>query len=471
MSDQMPSLGSKPVLNEVLGKLKKHLSHEDILTREVDRRLYAYDAGTLWNHTPDLVVFPRSTGDVSEIMKIAYHHHIPVTPRGAGTNQSGGSIPIMGGIVLCFSRMNRIVGIDAEDRTATVEPGVVLQDLNMALADRGLYFPPDPQSFFAATIGGIIAENAGGPVCVKYGVTKQYILSMTVVFPDGRIIQCGGHTMNNFFGYDLTTLMIGSEGTLGLVTGAELRLLALPEARYTVAAAFESVRTAGEAVHKVISNGVIPAKSEFMDNWIIRKSEALSPVGFPPNAEAVILFETDGTKASALLEAETIEALCLEGGATWSHRARTPEEADKYWAARRAGFAAAFSSAPNILTEDIVVPIKQIPVLLAGIKKISEAHGVVTVVLGHAGDGNMHPDILTDRNDPEWFNRAEKALEEIIALAMELDGVISGEHGIGLEKKRYMESSMDPATMAASKAIKHCFDPTGIMNPEKIWDN
>ncbi len=185
----------------------------------------------------------------------------------------------------------------------------------------------------------------------------------------------------------------------------------------------------------------------------------------------MILFETDGTKESALLEAETIEKLCYTCGATWSHRARTPEEADKFWTARRAGFAAAFSSAPNILTEDIVVPLREIPALLTGIKEISEKHGVVTVVLGHAGDGNMHPDILTDRNDPEWFKRAENALEEIIDLAIRLDGVISGEHGIGLEKKRYMARSMDPAAIAVSKAIKHCLDPTGILNPEKIWSH
>jgi glycolate oxidase len=450
-------------------KVGKFLSDKDVLTRAVDLRLYSYDAGTLWKHTPDLVLFPRSTRDVVKIMKIAHHHGIPVTPRGAGTNQSGGSIPIKGGIVLCFSRMNRIIKIDRENRTALVEPGVVLQDLNLALSEKGLYFPPDPQSFFAATLGGIIAENAGGPVCVKYGVTKQYILSMTIVLPDGNLVQCGGHTMNNFFGYDLATLMIGSEGTLGLVTRATLRLLAMPEAKYTVAAAFKSVRTAGEAVHKVISHGVIPAKSEFLDNWIIQKGETLCPVGFPQDAEAVILFETDGTKQSALLEAETIEEVCLGCGATWSKRAKTPEEAEKYWAARRAGFSAAFSSAPNILTEDIVVPLKQIPTLLAGIKEISEKHDVVTVVLGHAGDGNMHPDILTDRNNPEWFKRAEDALEEIIALAIQLEGVISGEHGIGLEKKRYMESSMDPAAIAVSKAIKNCLDPTGIMNPEKIW--
>jgi glycolate oxidase len=449
--------------------LKKFLPHEDILTRSVDRRLYSYDAGTLWKHTPDLVLFPRSTRDVVEIMKIACHHGIPVTPRGAGTNQSGGSIPIRGGIVLCFSRMNRILEIDRENRTALVEPGVVLQNLNLALKEQGLYFPPDPQSFFAATMGGIIAENAGGPVCVKYGVTKQYVLSLTVVLADGQVVQCGGHTMNNFCGYDLTTLIVGSEGTLGLVTRAMVRLLPLPEARCTVAAAFRSVQAAGQAVHTVISHGVIPAKSELMDNWIIRKSETLNPVGFPLDAEAVILFETDGTKASALLEAEIIEKLCNTCGATWSHRARTPEEAEKFWAARRAGFAAAFSAAPNILTEDIVVPLKEIPSLLAGINEISEKHGVVTVVLGHAGDGNMHPDILTDRNDPERFKRAENALEEIIDLAVRLGGVISGEHGIGLEKRRYLERSMNPAAIAISKAIKHCLDPTGILNPEKIW--
>jgi glycolate oxidase len=406
---------------------------------------------------------------VAAIMKMAHQHGIPVTPRGAGTNQSGGSIPVQGGIVLCFSRMNRILEIDRENRTALVEPGVVLQHLNLALKEQDLYFPPDPQSFFAATMGGIIAENAGGPVCVKYGVTKQYVLSMTVVLADGNVVECGGHTMNNFRGYDLTTLMIGSEGTLGLVTRARVRLLALPEARFTVAAAFESIQAAGKAVHTVISHGVIPTKSELMDNWIIRKSEMLNPVGFPLNAEAVILFETDGTKESALLEAEIIEKLCQGCGATWRRRAQTPAEADRFWAARRAGFGAAFSAAPNILTEDIVVPLKEIPALLAGIKEISARHGVVTVVLGHAGDGNMHPDILTDRNNPEWFKRAEDALEEIIDLAIRLDGVISGEHGIGLEKRRYMERSLDPATIAISRAIKRCLDPTGILNPEKIW--
>jgi len=468
--DRLSGRESKPFSKAALKDLTRILSPEAILTKPVDRRLYGYDAGTLWKRTPDLVLFPRSTKDVAQIMKIAHQYGIPVTPRGAGTNQSGGSIPIERGIVLCFSRMNRIVEIDEENRTALVEPGVVLQDLNLALEKKRLYFPPDPQSFFAATLGGIIAENAGGPVCVKYGVTKQYILAMTVVLPDGALVRCGGHTMNNFSGFDLCALMVGSEGTLGLVTRARLRLLALPEASYTVAAAFESVQAAGETVQKVISQGVIPAKCEFLDNWIIRKSETLSPVGFPLNAEAVILFETDGTRQSALQEAENIEKSCLDGGATWCHRAQTPEESNQYWAARRAGFAAAFSSAPNILTEDIVVPIGRIPALLAGIKQISENNGVTTVVLGHAGDGNMHPDILTDRNNAEWFKRAEAALEQIISLAISLDGVISGEHGIGLEKKRYMARSMEPGAIMASKAIKDFLDPKGIMNPGKIWN-
>ncbi len=470
MSEQLSGRESRPFSKAALRDLTRVLSPEDILTKPVDRRLYGYDAGTLWKRTPDLVLFPRSAEDVVEIMKIAHHYGIPVTPRGAGTNQSGGSIPIQRGIVLCFSRMNRILEIDKENRTALVEPGVVLQELNLALKKEGLYFPPDPQSFFAATLGGIIAENAGGPVCVKYGVTKQYILAMNVVLPDGTFVKCGGHTLNNFYGLDLPALMVGSEGTLGLVTRARLRLLSLPEAAYTVAAAFESVQAAGEAVQKVISRGVIPAKCEFLDNWIIRKSETLCPVGFPTNAEAVLLFETDGTRKSALQEAEDIEKSCLAGGATWCHRAQTMEESNQYWAARRAGFSAAFSSAPNILTEDIVVPIGRIPALLSGIKEISDNHDVTTVVLGHAGDGNMHPDILTDRNNDEWFKRAETALEEMISLAISLDGVISGEHGIGLEKKRYMERSMDPAAIMASEAIKAFFDPKGIMNPGKIWN-
>lgn len=456
-------------IREVNAALKGIVSEKNLLTKDVDRFLYSYDAGTLWRQMPGCVVFPETVEQISKIMKLACRYGVPVTPRGAGTNQSGGSIPAAHGIVICFSRMNRIIEIDERNLTATVEPGVVLHTLNTALAKKGLYFPPDPQSFFAATMGGIISENSGGPVCLKYGVTKQYVAAMTVVLPEGQVLDLGGLTMNNFYGYDLLTLMVGSEGTLGIVARATVRLLRLPPAKKTVAAAFDHVATAGEAVQRIIARGVIPAKSELIDNWVIQKIEAVSPVGFPLDAEAIILFETDGTEASTVQEAQIITDICLQCGATWARPAKDQCEADKFWAARRAGFATAFSSAPTLLAEDVVVPLKHIPALLKGIKEISAKHDIVTFVMGHAGDGNMHPDILTDKNDPEWYQRAEKVLNEIIELALSLDGVISGEHGIGLEKKEFIGKSLDPAAVMISKQIKRLFDPYNIMNPDKIW--
>jgi glycolate oxidase len=275
--------------------------------------------------------------------------------------------------------------------------------------------------------------------------------------------------MNNRNGFDVGGLMVGSEGTLGIITRAVLRLLPLPEARRTVAAAFDDLETAGKSVTNVISAGIIPAKSEIIDNWVIRKSEAVHPAGLPIDAEAVILFETDGTAAAAETEAKTIAEICRSTGATRTTIAKTPAEAERYWTARRAGFAQAFSSAPTLLAEDVCVPIRHVPTLLKQIREISDKHGVITIVLGHMGDGNMHPDILTDADDPKRFARAEAAMTEIIETALSLGGVVSGEHGIGLEKKRFIEQALDPNVIAISRAIRGVFDPTGIMNPGKIW--
>lgn len=458
-----------PAMARLIPYLRTILPADNILTRKVDLLTYGYDASPNYQSTPDCVVFPTGTVQISKILKQANELRIPVIPRGAGTNVSGATIPVTGGIVLCFTKMNRILDIDAANRTATVEPGLVLQEFNNRLAEFGLYFPPDPQSFFAATIGGMLAENSGGPVCVKYGVTKQYVLKLEAVLPAGNIVDPGGHSMHSFYGYDLAGLLIGSEGTLGVITRATLRLLPLPAVKKMVIAVFDNVATAGDIVHRVLGHGIVPSKIEFLDNWFIRNGKAFGRLGIPRDAAATVFFETNGDERSSLEEACMILKICKRYGAVEARQARDEKEAEQYWAARRAGYQMVLNSAPNILDDDITVPLTRIPDLLTGIQDLARKYDLDIPVLGHAGDGNMHPDILTDQTDPEWFARAEQARHELIQLAIDLGGVISGEHGIGLEKKMHLTDAMDAGAIEISRAIKKSLDPNRIMNPEKIW--
>lgn len=451
-------------------ELEKILGKENVLTSKEALRAYSYDGTTSWIHEPDVVVFPTSAREISEIVKIANAEKIPVTPRGGGTNVSGGSVPIQGGIVLCTTRMNHILRIDKENLSTTVEPGVVLLDLTNRLAKEGLFFPPDPQSFRGATIGGIIAENAGGPACVKYGVTKQYVLGIEVVLPTGEIVNLGGRTLKNVVGYDLMHLFISSEGTLGIVTKAELKLIPLPQAQKTIMAAYDDAAAAGESVFRVLEHGVIPGKIEFIDNWIINRIEEMMPMGLPTDADAILLFQTDGSPEAVEKEAQKIVEIVTKYGAREAKIAKDQAEADRYWAARGAGFAATFGKTKTVFSEDVTVPRPQMPALIKKCKELSKKYDVDVVVLGHAGDGNLHPSILTDIANKEHYDRAVKAMEEIIGTAVELGGVLSGEHGIGLEKQKFFNKVTDPVVVNMMKGIKTLFDPNNIMNPGKIWD-
>ncbi len=470
---------SKSVSNQgVTGMIKESLrealeniaGQANVLVSPEALKAYSYDGTTSWIHEPDVVVFPTTTGAVSQIMKLANEQKVPVTPRGGGTNISGGSIPIRGGIVLCTTRMNKILAIDKENLTATVEPGVVLQDLTLRLAKDGLFFPPDPQSFLGATIGGIIAENAGGPACIKYGVTKQYILGIEVVLPTGEVVNLGGRTLKNVAGYDLLHIFISSEGTLGVITKAELKLNPLPQASQTVMGSFSDAAVAGESVYRVLENGVIPAKIEFMDNWVINKIEDLMALGLPRNADAFLLFQTDGIEEAAAKEAQKIVEVLEKYGAIDARIARDAEEANRYWLARRAGFAAIYGESKTALCEDVTVPRSRIPDLLRRCKDLHKKYGVEVVVIGHAGDGNLHPTVITDIDNKEHYARALKAVDEIIEATVELGGVLSGEHGIGLEKQKFFNRVTDPVVINMMKGIKTLFDPNNIMNPGKIWD-
>lgn len=451
-------------------RLKEIVGRTAVLTGQTDLKSYSYDGTTNWYAMPDVVVFPTTAEQISQIMRFASDGEIPVTVRGAGTCLSGGPVPVAGGIVLCTTRMNRIVAIDPENFSATAEAGVVLNDLNQQLAKQNLFFPPDPQSFLAATIGGCVSEGAGGPYAVKYGVFKHYLLGMTAVLPTGEILRLGGNTVKNVTGYDLPQLLCGSEGTLAVISQVTLRLLSKPQSSQTVLAVFDRVKSAGQAVFSVRTSGVVPAKIELMDNWVIRQIEQRTPLGLPVDAEAILLFELDGAVESVAKEALKVIELCKNNGAAEVRAARDETEALNFWTARRAGFSAVFCSAPTVLAEDVTVPTSRIADFIDFINQLSEKTGLTIVMIGHAGDGNLHPSVLTDKNDAQHFARAEKAVAEIFACALEMGGALSGEHGIGLEKKRFLKQAVSAEEIALLKAIKKAFDPKGILNPGKIWE-
>ncbi|BBO90708.1 FAD-binding oxidoreductase [Desulfosarcina ovata] len=451
--------------------LREIVGADAVLTDANDLAVYSVDGTTHCQGSAEVVVFPTDAGQIAQIMRLADKDEIPVTVRGAGTSLSGGPVPVAGGIVLCTARMNRILDIDGEDFTVKAEVGVVLNDLNQALAAKNLFFPPDPQSFLAATLGGCVSENAGGPYAVKYGVFRHYLLGMTAVLANGKIVNLGGNTMKNVTGYDLPQIICGAEGTLAVITDVTLRLLPRPQATQTVLAIFDQVVTAGSAVHQVRARGVIPAKIELMDNWVVQRIEERLPLGIPLTAEAILLFELDGAPASVRQETETVIELCRQAGAVDVRAARDADEAGKFWTARRAGFSAVFSAAPTVFAEDVTVPTHRIADQIAHTQRLARKYDLAIPIIGHAGDGNLHPCILTDKNDADHFARAQKAADEIFAAALEFGGAISGEHGIGLEKQRFLKDAMAPDAILLLKGIKRAFDPKGLLNPGKIWEN
>jgi len=455
---------------EVVSDLEKIVGTEGILTSQTDLISYSYDGSCNWHSLPNAVVLPHSAEQISGVMKLAYNNYIPVTMRGAGTCVSGGPIPVKGGIVLCTTRMNRILEIQKENFTVHVEAGVVLHDLNMELAKHRLFFPPDPQSFLAATIGGCVSEGAGGPYAVKYGVFKHYILGMQVVLSNGTVLDLGGSTMKNVTGYDLPQLICGSEGTLCAIASVKLRLIPKPQASHTIMAAFKEVTDAGRAVHLIRSSGVIPAKIELVDNWLIRRINELGLVEIPADAEAILIFELDGTPEAIAKEAETVMLLCERAGSDLIRPAKDAKDAENLWRARRAGFSTIYGAAPTALGEDVVVPTDRIPAFLEKIKEIRSRYNLTIVIIGHAGDGNLHPSVLTDKDNPEHYSRAQGAVQEIFQTAIDLGGAISGEHGIGLEKRPFLSRAMQPEAINLLKQIKQVFDPRGILNPGKIWE-
>jgi len=451
-------------------KLRCIAGRENVLTSPEEMVAYSYDGTNTWSYRPDVVVLPRSAEHISDILKLANENAVPVTPRGGGTNVSGGSVPVRGGIVLCTTRMDRILDINKTNLNATVEPGVVLQDFQSALAKEGLFFPPDPQSFAGCTMGGVVAENSGGPSCLKYGVTKQYVLGLEVVLADGRIMKLGGLTPKNRTGYELMMLFTGSEGTLGVITKITLRLLpALPAGR-TIVAVFRDVAVAGETVTSIIASGVLPSKVEFVDNWTFAKFRGLLPDDVLDSSQVILLIQVDGLPETVAAETQQVVDIC-ERTSTRVRVAADKAEAERYWLARKSHFSDISSRAHTIVNEDVSVPRDKIADFIKLSQASARRHDVPISFAGHVGDGNFHPVVLTDNRDKEHYARALACVDEIIEVALSLGGVLSGEHGIGLEKQRFLKKAMDPVAIEVMRKIKDVLDPRHILNPGKIWED
>jgi glycolate oxidase len=453
----------------LIAKLRRIVGKDNVLTSPEDMVAYSYDGTNMWSHRPDVVVLPSDADQISSILKLAGENKIPVTPRGGGTNVSGGSVPIKGGIVLCTTRMDRIIEINKTNLNATVEPGVVLQDFQAALAQEGLFFPPDPQSFAGCTMGGVVAENSGGPSCLKYGVTKQYVLGLEVVLADGRIMKLGGLTPKNRSGYELMMLFTGSEGTLGVITKITLKLLPAPKAEQTIVAVFRDVAVAGETVTDIIATDVLPSKVEFVDNWTFAKFRGLLPDDVLDSSQVILLIQVDGLPETVAAETQQVVAICKHS-AVQVRVAQDKAETARYWQARQAHFSDISSRAHTIVNEDVSVPRDKIADFIKLSQASAKRHDVPISFAGHVGDGNFHPVVLTDSRDKEHYGRALKCVDEIIEIALSLGGVLSGEHGIGLEKQRFLKKAVDPTAIEIMKKIKDVLDPRHILNPGKIWE-
>ena len=433
-----------------------------------DLAAYSIDS-TFAEHRPDVVVLAATTDQVSRVVALANREGIPVVPRGMASGLAAASIPFTGGIALSLTRMNRILEIDRENRTALVEAGVITADLQAEVERIDLFYPPDPSSNRQSTIGGNIACNAGGPRCLKYGVTGDYVLGLTVVLADGRVLKTGGKVIKDVVGYDLTSLFIGSEGTLGVVTEALLRLTAKPKAVRTARAEFALLDDASRTVNAILSAGIVPATIELMDETAIACIEEAMGLGLPLDVEAMLIIEVDGADEDAVVaEIEAVASICRANGVRAVNVARDEQERATLWAARRSVSPSLARKAPNKLGEDITVPRSAIPEAIRRIKAISAQQGLPIVVFGHAGDGNLHPNILFDRRDPEQWEKVEPTVAEIFEVSLQLGGTLSGEHGVGTLKRPFMERALGPLSLEIQRRVKQALDPQNVLNPGKV---
>jgi len=451
----------------LLKELRKVVGTERVLARKRDLLVYGYDA-TPFIGKPFVIVLPETSEEISQIIKVAKRYDLPIIPRGAGTSLSGGPIPSQGSIVLALGRMDKILEIDVENRRAVVQPGVTNQNLQNALEPLGFWFPPDPASLSVATIGGNVAENAGGPHCLKYGVTANHVMGLEVVLPNGDIIDTGSF-VEDAPGYDLTGLLIGSEGTMGIVTKVTVRISRLPEATSTILAIFNSAWDAATTVFEIIRSGLNPSVLEMVEETMLKEVNEVFNLGYSESAKALLIIEVDGKKEGLPFELEGIMRICRENNVQILQAAETEEERDKLWLARRGGTSALGRLKPDSAENDIVVPRSKLPHMVDKIKEISTRNGVIMGAVIHAGDGNCHPQVPFDSRVPAEQHAAQQALWEVFEAAVELGGTISGEHGVGLEKIKGMRLVFSQDELLLMRKLKLLFDPGELLNPDKMF--
>ncbi|KWW17275.1 glycolate oxidase subunit GlcD [Peribacillus simplex] len=453
---------------DALAALSQIIPGDRMFLDLAERYCYSYDA-SFGEYLPEIVIQPKNAKEISELVKMANLHKIPVYPRGSGTSLSGGPLPVKGGMVLDLTLLRDKLFIDRENMLAIVSPGVITATIHQKADEAGLFYPPDPSSSNVATIGGNLLENSSGPKGLKYGTTKEYVIGLEVVTPTGEIIRTGGKTVKNVTGYDLTRLIVGSEGTLGIVTEAIIRLIPKPQSQKTFVAHFNHFIDSGHAITSILSSGILPSALELMDNACIRAVENYRPSGLPLQAEAILIIEVDGHPLAIEEEINKCADICKDNGASYVKIAETEEERQTIWSARKWVSPAITQMGPTKISEDATVPRNQIPAMMERLQQIRDKYELNLVVFGHAGDGNLHPNIITDKRNKAEMKKVELAVSEIFEAAIELGGTLSGEHGIGTLKSPYMEMELGANGVNMMKKIKEAWDPNNILNPGKIF--
>ena len=455
-------------VNEIVALLKKELGSKYVYVNAEKLEAYDFD-GTDFHFTPDIVVEPQTTEQVSKLMKIATKFRIPVVPRGSGTGVTGGALAIDGGIILSLLRMNKIHTIDEINMTAIVEPGVINLDLHKAAAEKGLYYPPDPASYETSTIGGNIAEDAGGPHCFKYGTTRDYVLGLEIVLPDGTIMNTGVQTRKGVVGYDLTDLIIGCEGTLAIVTKAILRLIPLPGRTITLLAFFPDIHSLSQTLYGITQNKIVPAALEFLDQASVEIIRDRVPVKIPQSTTTLLIIDLDGDEFEIDRQMELVGEICLNQRAIDVLIADSSQKREGLWSVRRSLRDLVKERAKFKRGEDVTVPIREIPTLLEHAQRIAHDYGFENYNYGHLGDGNVHVNLTHQQISDEIIERARRAAKEIFEITVKLGGTISGEHGIGITKKEFLNIELSDRSIELQKQIKKVFDPLNILNPNKIF--
>ena len=452
----------------IVKQLKTLVGTPNVFSDKADLVTYSYDAAVLEPHLPMAVARPVDSEALGKVVAFCNREGLPLTVRGAGTNLSGGTIPQRGGVVLLTNGLNRILEINSEDMYAVVEPGVVTAQFAAAVEAEGLFYPPDPGSQAVSTLGGNVAENAGGLRGLKYGVTSDYVMGLQFFDVEGNRVKTGSRTVKCATGYNLKALMIGSEGTLGVIDQITLKLIPPPRARKSLLAVFDEMEGASQAVAAIIARHIVPATLEFLDNFTIRAVEEFSHAGLPVDAAAILLIEVDGHAGQVAEESELIEEICRTLGATAIQVAQDDAQRDRVWAARRSALSALAKLKPTVVLEDATVPRSKIPAMVHALQSIAGEFDLAIGTFGHAGDGNLHPTILTDKRDCAEWQRVEAAIEAIFEEALALGGTLSGEHGTGLSKAGFLEKETGRGAIALSQRIKRALDPNRILNPDKI---